>query len=79
MLAFRFDAEAVYFLSDGAPNCGTIPEPTAIVDAVTRANRVRRISLNCLGILAGEVGGPLDQFMQTLAKQNFGEYRRVDQ
>ncbi len=77
--AFRFDAEAVYFLSDGAPNCGTIPEPAAIVAAVTQANRLRRISLNCLGILAGEVGGPLDRFMQTLAKQNYGEYRRVDQ
>ena len=77
-MAFRFDTEAVYFLSD-VPNCGQIVDPNAIVDAVTQANRSRRISLNSIGILSGEPGGPLDSFMKTLAKQNFGDYRRVEQ
>ena len=77
--AFQFDAEAVYFLSDGAPNAGKIPAPAAILAAVTQANRTRRITINTIGIAPGEPGGPLDTFMKTLAEQNFGVYRRVEQ
>ena len=77
--AFRFDAEAVYFLSDGAPNAGKIASPAAIVAAVTQTNRTRRISIYTIGIAPGEPGGPLDMFVKTLAEQNFGVYRRVDQ
>ncbi len=76
--AFRFDAEAVYFLSDGAPNAGKIPSPDAILAAVTQTNRTRRISIYTIGIEPGEPGGPLDMFVKTLAEQNFGVYRRVD-
>ena len=35
--AFRFDAEAIYFLSDGEPNAGKIPRPDAILKAVSQA------------------------------------------
>ena len=77
--AFQFDAEAVYFLSDGAPNAGKIPAPGAILAAVTQANRGRRISIYTIGIAPGEAGGPLDNFMRALAEQNFGVYRRVDE
>ncbi|MGD0654432.1 MAG: VWA domain-containing protein [Thermoguttaceae bacterium] len=77
--AFRFDAEAIYFLSDGAPNAGKIPVPAAILTAVTQTNRARRISIYTIGIAPGEPGGTLDLFMKTLAEQNFGVYRRVDQ
>ena len=77
--AFRFDAEAIYFLSDGEPNAGTIPRPDAILTAVTRANRARRISIYTIGIVPGEPGGPLDSFMKTLAEEDFGVYRRVEQ
>ncbi len=76
--AFRFDAEAVYFLSDGAPNAGKISTPAAIVTAVSQANRTRRISIYTIGIEPGEPGEPLDTFMKTLAEQNFGVYRRVE-
>ncbi len=77
--AFRFDAEAFYFLSDGAPNAGKIASPAAIVAAVTQTNRTRRISIYTIGIAPGEPGGPLDMFVRTLAEQNFGVYRRIDQ
>jgi hypothetical protein len=77
--AFHFDVEAIYFLSDGAPNAGTIPHPDAILTAVTQANRTRRISIYTIGIAPGEPDGPLDSFMKTLAEENFGVYRRVEQ
>jgi len=77
--AFSFDAEAIYFLSDGAPNAGKIAAPDAIVTAVTQTNRTRRISLYTIGIAPGQPGGRFDLFLQTLAEQNFGVYRRVDQ
>jgi hypothetical protein len=77
--AFNFDTEAIYFLSDGAPHGGKIPAPVDIVAAITAINRARRISLYTIGIGVGFDGGPLDMFLKTLAAQNLGLYRRVDQ
>jgi hypothetical protein len=76
--AFMFDTEAIYFLSDGAPTGGKIRAPGAIVEAVTAANRARRISIYTIGVGAGQPGGALDAFLKTLAEQNLGSYRRVD-
>jgi uncharacterized protein YegL len=76
--AFQFDAEAIYFLSDGAPNAGKIVRPDDIVAAVRQANRSRRISVYTIGIAPGSPDGPCDLFLKTLAEQNFGVYRRVD-
>jgi hypothetical protein len=76
--AFQFDAEAVYFLSDGAPNVGKLVAPADIVAAVCRANRSRRISVYAIGIAPGPPGEPFDLFLRTLAEQNFGVYRRID-
>ena len=58
--AFHFDAEAIYFLSDGEPNAGRIPLPAAIVAAITQANRTRRMSIYTIGIAPGAPGRPLD-------------------
>jgi Ca-activated chloride channel family protein len=77
--AFRFDAEAVYFLTDGQPNAGKIPSPPAILDAVARGNRTRRISIYTIGIAPGRPGSMLDTFVSRLAEQNWGLYRRVEQ
>jgi hypothetical protein len=77
--AFRFDTEAIYFLSDGEPNAGKIPAPSAIITAVTQTNRFRRISIYTIGIAPGQSGGPLELFVKTLAEQNYGVYRRIDQ
>jgi hypothetical protein len=76
--AFRFDTEAIYFLSDGAPSAGKIVDPAGIIAFVSRVNRYRRISIYSIGIMPGPPGSPLAQFMQTLAEQNFGVYRQVD-
>jgi len=77
-VAMRFDTEAIYFLSDGAPAGGKITAPVDIVAAVSAANKVRRISIYTIGIDAGLPGGPLDEFLKVLAAQNLGVYRRVD-
>jgi hypothetical protein len=77
--AFRLDPEAVYLLSDGAPNVGRISMPAAIVNAVTATNRARRISIYCFGIAPGPPESPMELFMKTLAEQNFGRYRRLEQ
>lgn len=77
-LAFTFDTEAIYFLSDGAPTTGNIIAPVDIVAAVTATNKIRRVSLYTIGVGAGFPGSPLDVFLKTLAEQNLGVYRRVD-
>ena len=77
-MAFRFDAEAIYFLSDGAPHGGKITAPVDIVAAITAANKSRRISVYTIGIGVGLPGGPLEVFLKTLAEKNLGLFRRVD-
>jgi hypothetical protein len=76
--AFRLDPEAIYLLSDGAPNVGRISMPAAIVNALTASNRARRISIYCFGIALGPPESPMELSMRTLAEQNFGRYRRLE-
>lgn len=77
--AFHFDAEAIFFVTDGAPAGGKIQRPIDIVSAVTKGNRGRRITINCIGIGVGPPeGNPFDEFLKTLADLNYGVYRRVD-
>jgi hypothetical protein len=77
--ALRFDAEAIYFLTDGAPFGGQITAPPAIVEAITRLNRVRRESIYTIGIGVGASGNIFDAFLKALADENYGLYRRVDE
>lgn len=77
-MGLRFDVEAMYFLTDGEPTAGKIIAPPAIVNAVGQINRTRRISIYAIGIAPGAEGDILDQFLRTLAQQNYGLYRRVD-
>ncbi len=78
--AFNFDAEAIYFLSDGAPQGGsTTNNPEEIVQLISQANRTRRESIYSLGIAVGIPNSPFDLFLRALAEENFGSYRRVDQ
>ena len=77
--AFQFRRRSDLLPFGWAPNAGKIPAPAAILAAVTQTNRTRRISIYTIGIAPGEPGGPLDVFMKTLAEQNFGVYRRVEQ
>jgi von Willebrand factor type A domain/HEAT repeats len=77
--ALRFDAEAIYFLTDGAPFGGKITSPPEIVRAITSQNRYRRLTIHSLGIGVGATGGAFEAFLATLAQQNYGRFERVDQ
>jgi hypothetical protein len=77
--AMQFDAEAIYFLTDGAPYGGEITSPPDIIDAISRMNRVRRESIYSIGIGVGPEGSVFDLFLKTLAQENYGLYKRVDE
>jgi hypothetical protein len=72
--AFRYDAEAIFFLSDGKPTAGRIVDPTQIIRFVAEANKNRRLSLHTIGIMPDN---GLAQFLQVLAAANNGAYRHV--
>jgi hypothetical protein len=77
--AFHFDTEAIFFLTDGEPTCGRVVDPAQIATLVTQANRLRRLSIYTIGLAPGPVGCVFDTFLKTLAEQNYGTYRRVEQ
>lgn len=77
--ALTFDAEAIYFLTDGAPYGGKVTRPEAIVTVITKLNRLRRMTVNSIGIGVGREGNAFDVFLKSLAAKNYGEYIRVDQ
>ena len=74
--AFVFDVEALYLLTDGMPNDS---KPADILARMAELNRGRRLSLYTIGVGVGPPGGPFDQFLSLLAKNNWGLYVRVDQ
>jgi hypothetical protein len=78
-VAFHYDAEAIYLLSDGDPNLGKIVDPAGIITAISGANRGRRLSIYTIGIAPGAAEGANELFMKTLAEQNFGLHKRVDE
>lgn len=77
--ALKFDAEAIFFLTDGVPFGGRIQQPGKIVTTIGQANRRRRLSIHAIGIGAGMRGSDMDVFLATLSGQNWGAYRRVDE
>ena len=76
--ALVYDTEAIYFLSDGAPTGGKVVAPVDIVQTISNINKARRVSIYTIGIAPGTPGSPTDAFLSTLAAQNRGKYRRVD-
>jgi uncharacterized protein YegL len=77
--AFLVDAEAIYLLTDGAPSMGRYVQFDDIVRAISDQNRSRRESIYTIGIGPGEAGSPFEHFLEQLAQQNYGLYRRVDE
>lgn len=71
--AFAFDAEAIFFLSDGEPSVGRIIAPAGIVDLVAQLNAVRGISVNTISVMGGA------PFLEALADANQGSFRAIDQ
>lgn len=79
LTGFRADrnVETIFFVSDGAPSAGTIQEPPAILEAVRKINRVQRAAIYTIGVFGGAPEpGIFEQFMQRLADENEGKYRR---
>jgi len=77
--AINQDAEAIYFVTDGAPFGGKITNPAEIVQTITRLNQFRRATIHCFGIGVGPEGNVFETFLSTLAKENYGQYLRVDE
>jgi hypothetical protein len=75
--AFGLEPEAIYFLSDGAPFGGKIDDPKEIIAAISKWNRVRRISLHSIGVATNE-SKVLEQFMKGLAEGNWGVFKAVN-
>ena len=76
--AFDLQPEAIYFLSDGQPTDGT---PVQIIEAMSYANRVRRISIFTVGVVTDRVKGGgegLTRFMAPLSERNWGEFLLVE-
>lgn len=62
--------EAIYFVSDGLPTCGTVINPVQILTAVVKWNRQQQVVIHTIGI------GPHQDrtFLSGLAEQNHGRY-----
>jgi uncharacterized protein YegL len=77
--AFDFDAEAIYFVSDGAPSLGKMDVPKDIIATISKWNRVRRISIHTVGIgIDGrneKTPNPFARFMRGLAAANWGIFK----
>jgi hypothetical protein len=70
--------EAIYFLSDGMPSAGEIVAPERVLDAVRRDNQRLGIAVHSLGTLAGPRDAGFADFLEKLAAQNHGQFRRLE-
>jgi hypothetical protein len=77
--AMLFDAEAIFFLTDGAPAGGRIDDPTEIVRTIGLQNRLKRESIYSIGVGLGRAGNKHESFLKSLTTGNYGIYRRVEE
>ena len=63
-------ADTIYFMSDGQPSVGDIKDTDAIVDAIERIHKVRRVKIH-----VAQVGTSPLPFMKRLAAVTDGNYR----
>jgi len=69
------NVDTIFLLTDGKPTRGRITDTGAIIREVNLLNRVRGVTINCIGF-----GGDKNalKFLEDLARENGGEYRFVD-
>lgn len=72
------EPEAIYLLSDGVPSEGEIVVPERVLEVIRRQNHRQRTRIYTLGTLAGPQDAGLAEFLEKLAAQNFGQFRRLD-
>jgi len=76
--ALDLKVESIYVLTDGAPTNGAIVRPDAILAAVQAQNRLVGSSIHVIGIAPGPDEGIFNRFLQALAAQNHGQYRKIE-
>jgi hypothetical protein len=76
--ALDLRVESIYVLTDGEPTNGAIVRPDAILAAVQSQNRLVGSSIHVIGIAPGPDDGIFSRFLQALAAQNNGQYRKVE-
>lgn len=64
------DLELMLFVSDGEPNSGALPDPSAIVVAISNHNLTQRTTIHTLGIDARDKH---EMFLKELAEKNRGK------
>ena len=62
------DVDTVFLLSDGVPSAGRYLTTSAILQAVQRVNKTRRIAIHCVSI------GMDSELLRRLAQENGGRY-----
>lgn len=70
--------EVIYVLSDGIPSAGGIVAPDRVLEAVRKDNQRLRVAIHALGTLAGPRDAGLADFLERLAAQNYGQFRRLE-
>ena len=70
---FEADADTIFLLSDGSPTVGTLRDPHAILEAVRSSNRGALATIHTI-YFGVHPSGAFD-FMQSLARENAGEFR----
>jgi hypothetical protein len=64
------EVETIFVLSDGSPNEGKIPDAQGILEALTKWNSAKKITINTIGL-----GEDCDKdFMKKMASQNSGQF-----
>jgi hypothetical protein len=56
-----------------------VTQPAQIVTLISKLNRLRRMTINSIGIGVGADGNVFDAFLKALANNNYGQYIRVDE
>jgi hypothetical protein len=78
LVALEMRVEAIYLLTDGQPTKGKIVRPDAIAAAIRTQNRLQGSSINTIGLGTGPDFTVFSRFLQALAAQNHGLYRKVN-
>ena len=77
--AFELNPEVIFFLSDGAPFGGKIDSPPEILSTVAEWNKVRRITINSIGVGVKDPSAKVyADFLKGLAGQSWGVFKPVN-
>jgi hypothetical protein len=76
--ALELKVETIYLLTDGQPTGGLIVQTDGILTAIRTQNRLQASAIYTIGLSPGLETGTFSKFLQSLAEQNHGQYRKVE-